>query len=97
MLVLPPQNDTPYYIRLVTPAMSVIVDLSRFCPFSVKYWRKLYPTNYPTILKLFDSSYLIFVQKLSTSLAIVDTIKYVYDNLDQGNTVISFFLDHSIV
>ena len=37
----------------------------------------------------------VFATKLSTSLVIVDNMQYVYDNLDQGNAAISFFLDFS--
>ena len=51
--------------------------------------------NHFKILKLFDSSQSGFRKQLSTSLAIVDPMQYVYDNLDRVNTEISFFLDFS--
>ena len=76
----------------------MIIDPSHFCPFLVKYWKKLYPTNYPSILKILIYSILpnsVFAKKVSISLPILDTMQYVYDNLDQGNVVISFFLDFS--
>ena len=52
-------------------------------------------SNYLNHFKLLSNSQFGFRKSLSTSHAIVDTLQYVYDNLDEGNTVISFFLDFS--
>ena len=42
---------------------------------------------------LFTNSQFGFRKKLSTSDALLDTLQYVYDKLDKGETVVSFFLD----
>ena len=45
--------------------------------------------------KLFSSSQFGFRKKVSTSNAITNTLQYIYDHLDQGDTVVSIFLDFS--
>ena len=44
---------------------------------------------------LLNGSQYGFMAKMSTSLAVMDQLKYVYENLDSGATVISLFLDFS--
>ena len=44
---------------------------------------------------LLNGSQYGFRAKMSTSLAVMDQLKYVYENLDSGATVISLFLDFS--
>ena len=38
---------------------------------------------------------MVSVKKLSTYNAIINMMQYIYDNLDQGHTVLSIFLDFS--
>ena len=51
--------------------------------------------NYLNHFKFLNSDQYGFRKKLSTSNAIINMMQYIYDNLDQGNTVISIFLDFS--
>ena len=54
-------------------------------------YKQLY--SYFDYFNLFTPSQYGFRKHLSTSIAIIDTLQYVYDGLDQGDTVISIFLD----
>ena len=51
--------------------------------------------NYLNHFKFLNSDQYGFRKKLSTSNAIINMMQYIYDNLDQGHTVISIFLDFS--
>ena len=51
--------------------------------------------NYLDHFNLLNNSQFGFRKNISTSHAIINTLQYIYDNLDEGNTVISFFLDFS--
>ena len=78
-------------------------DVSNYRPISLlhifsKILEKFCLTNYPIILKnykLIDSSLFSFRKNVSTSLAIVDNMQYVYDNLHQSFRIILFFLEFS--
>ena len=51
--------------------------------------------NFLEKYSLLNCSQYGFRAKMSTSLAVMDQLKYVYENLDSGATVISLFLDFS--
>ena len=51
--------------------------------------------NYFELFKLFNPSQFGFRKKVSTSNAITNTLQYIYDHLDQGDSVVSIFLDFS--
>ena len=52
-------------------------------------------SNFLEKYSLLNCSQYGFRAKMSTSLAVMDQLKYVYENLDSGATVISLFLDFS--
>ena len=51
--------------------------------------------NYFEIFKLFNPSQFGFRKKNSTSNTITNALQYIYDHLDQGDSVVSVFLDFS--
>ena len=49
--------------------------------------------SYFNYFNLFTPSQYGFRKQMSTSIAVVNTLQYVYDGLDQGDSVVSIFLD----